>query len=540
MVFGHIAKTVKRGAGRATCLALLAFLAASFSSCGPQPIVDSPGYDLLEADAPYEGVGYEIFTGSFADGNGDGQGDLIGIKDKVPYLEALGIRRVWLTPFYPTNSYHGYDVSDYYGVRQEYGTLEDFDALVDALHEAGIEIIIDLVLNHSSSTNPWFLQSAEDYRDGNEGEDSKKDWYVWSENSGNGFAYNATAGAYYEANFDVSMPEFNCDNPEVREEFSNIARFWLEDHDVDGFRLDAAIYYYYGSAPRNVEFLTWFKGVCEGIKPECYVIGEAWVTGQSTISTYQASGLNFFNFPTSEMKGNGPAGALNSTGQLSYLPDVVVDAVERSQKASPETCLSFFVANHDTDRSNGYFAAKGAETQGCLKKMLASLYLLTPGTPWMYYGEEIDMWGSKGGHGNDVPRRLAMVWGRGHQRAENPEGYDDSSTQVTKGAYDQLAEPYSLLNHYRMVISLRNSHPEAFAMSSKWSVLPLGLYCPAFEIEAEGKDYYLIHNVKEETSDVTLPGPSSIAAEIQTSRQGASLSGTSLSIPAYSTVLLEA
>ena len=541
MVFGYNAKAKFKGAGKVTCLALLGLLAVTLSSCGPQGIVDNPGYELLEGSAPYEGVGYEIFTGSFADGDGDGQGDLMGITQKVSYLQSLGIRRVWLTPFYPTGSYHGYDVIDYYDVRPEYGTLDDFDDLVDTLHEADIEIIIDLVLNHSSVLNPWFIQSAEDYRDNNEGDGSKKDWYVWGESSGTGFSYNATAGAYYESNFDSAMPEFNCDNPEVREEFAKIARFWLEEHDVDGFRLDAAIYYYYNDTSKNVEFLNWFKGVCLESNPEAYVIGEAWLTSQSLISVYQRSGLSFFNFPTSEMTGSGPGAALSSDSRILYYPETVVKALNSSKEASPDTCLSFFVGNHDTDRTSGYFAAKGEEAQLNLKKMMATLNLLTPGTPWMYYGEEIDMWGTRAGHPSDAPRRLAMVWGRGQERAKNPEGYDDSGKQVTKGAYDQMAESYSLLNHYRMVISLRNAFPAVFNMDSEWSELSVkNPYCPAFEIKAEGKDYYLVHNAGQAEADLTLPTAAKMAAEIKAAKKSAVLNGMSLKLAPYSSVLLEA
>ncbi len=528
-----------KGLGRLACLALLLSLPISLSSCGPQEIIVDPGYGISGAEAPYEGVGYEIFTGSFSDGNGDGQGDLIGITQKVPYLELLGIRRIWLTPFYPSNSYHGYDVNDYYGVRAEYGTLQDFDVLVETCHEAGIEVIIDLVLNHSSNANPWFLQSAEDHRNGDTSEDSKADWYVWSENGGAGYTYSPVADAYYESNFSPSMPEFNCDNQDVREQFSDIVRFWLEDHKVDGFRFDAAIYFYYLNEQRNVEFLNWLKGVCRSIDPDCYLVAEAWLNSASALRPYEESGMTFFNFPMSELNGSGPGAGLSVASKLGYFPSSLCSTIEGIKEADPDGNLAMFVGNHDTDRLSGYFANSGEEQEN-KKKMLASMYILTPGTPWMYYGEEIDMWGVKGGANSDSPRRTAMVWGKGYPRARNPEGFDDSPYQTEKGAYDLLGEPYSLLNHYRKVIDLRNSFPSVFTMNAIWENLGNARAYPGFKITAQDGVYYLVHNTVSGEAEVALPIAASVVGEITTSRSSSILEGTSIAIPAFNSVLLKA
>ncbi len=510
----------------------------ALTSCGSTE--KGTGYEILSADAPYEGVGYEIFTGSFADGDGDGKGDLKGITQHVSYLKDLGIRRIWLTPFYPTDTYHGYDVIDYCDVNEDYGTLDDFDDLVEACHEAGIDVIIDLVMNHSSVSNPWFLQSAEDYRDNNTSSDSKKDWYVWSDTQQSGYNYNHTAGAYYECNFDSSMPEFNFDCEAVRNAFAEVARFWLEDHDVDGFRLDAALYFYYQNATKNAEVLSWFKETCEAINPDVYIIAEAWLTSNATLLEYQKSGVSCFDFPMSEMNGSGPGAVLTTRSRLSYYPEEIVSNMDSLKESAPGTYLANFVGNHDTDRTSGYFASQG-DLQPYLKKMMASMTILTPGTPWIYYGEEIDMWGTRGSWSNDVPRRLAMVWGNGEERCANPERYDDSANQVTEGAYDLMDTPYSLTNHYRALIGLRNTYASVFSMSSTWENMGNSRAYPGFKItDADGDVYYLMHNTGETEGTVTLPETAEIAAEIETSEYGSTLDGMSISIPPYNSVLLKA
>ncbi len=168
-------------------------------------------------------VSYEIFVRSFYDSDHDGIGDLNGVKKQLPYLKELGIKTIWLMPIMPSPSYHGYDVTDYYDIHPDYGTLADFEALTLEAEKNNIDIMIDIVFNHSSTKHDWFKQSYFDYKSQNVGPDSKADWYCWSENRRNGYyVYETDSTVFYEGRFDYTMPDFNTKNEAVRKEMVNI------------------------------------------------------------------------------------------------------------------------------------------------------------------------------------------------------------------------------------------------------------------------------------------------------------------------------
>ena len=170
-------------------------------------------------------VCYEIFVRSFYDSNNDGIGDFNGITSKLSYLKELGIKTLWLMPIMPSPSYHGYDVIDYYDVNPDYGTMEDFKNLLEQAKNHNIDIMIDIVFNHSSTRNPWFIESYEDYVNNYTGEDSKADWYCWSDKNASGYhIYSGSKGVFYESRFDYSMPDFNTENEKVRAEMVKILK----------------------------------------------------------------------------------------------------------------------------------------------------------------------------------------------------------------------------------------------------------------------------------------------------------------------------
>jgi alpha-glucosidase len=189
---------------------------------------------------------YQIYPRSFLDASGDGFGDIAGIRVKADYLAWLGIGAVWLSPIYPSpDADLGYDISDYLTVDPRYGTLEEFDALLAALHERDIRLILDLVPNHTSDQHPWFIES----RSGPES--PKHDWYVWRESrpdgsppnnwesyfGGSAWSYVESPGMWYLHSFDRGQPDLNWENPDVRRALQDVMRFWL-DRGVDGFRVD--------------------------------------------------------------------------------------------------------------------------------------------------------------------------------------------------------------------------------------------------------------------------------------------------------------
>ena len=212
---------------------------------------------------------YQIFVGSFSDSDGDGIGDLQGIMERFDYLNdgdpdsgvSLGVEGIWLSPIFTSPSYHKYDVKDYYEIDPKFGTMEDLQRLIDLCHERGVQIILDLVINHSSRQHPWFQQFATAHANGDT-EDEFYDFYSWADTNLPGATYNTVPGCrehYYECNFSGEMPELNFDNEKVRQAMVDVAKFYL-DMGVDGFRFDAAKYIYFGDEAGNVDFWNWYMG----------------------------------------------------------------------------------------------------------------------------------------------------------------------------------------------------------------------------------------------------------------------------------------
>ncbi len=236
-------------------------------------------------------VFYEIFVRSFYDSNGDGIGDFNGIIEKLDYLNDgdpktktdLGVTGIWLMPINPAASYHGYDVTDYYGVNPDYGTLDDFKRLMEECHKRGIRVIIDMVYNHTSNKHPWFIEARD------QTQSSRHDWYIWSATNpgyagpwGEKVWYPSVAGYYY-AIFWIGQPDLNYADEAVTEEMYNVARFWLQDVGVDGFRLDAVRYLVEegNNQQDTAETHEWwsnFQKYYKGINSEAMTIGEVYTT----------------------------------------------------------------------------------------------------------------------------------------------------------------------------------------------------------------------------------------------------------------------
>jgi len=236
-----------------------------------------------------DSVFYEIFVHSFYDSDGDGIGDLNGLVEKLDYLndgdpattDDLGITGLWLMPIAQSPSYHGYDVADYCAVDDEYGTNEDFRRLVDEVHRRGIRVIIDLVLNHTSSKHPWFQSARDDVNS------PYRDFYIWSEQDP-GYkgpwgaqAWHRSATGYYYGVFWEGMPDLNYDNPAVTAEMEEVIRFWLEDMGADGFRLDAVKHLIeedrsQENTPATHEWLRGFYVFYKETNPDAMTVGEVW------------------------------------------------------------------------------------------------------------------------------------------------------------------------------------------------------------------------------------------------------------------------
>lgn len=400
-------------------------------------------------------VFYEVFVRSFKDSNGDGIGDFNGLTEMLDYLNDgdptttidLGITGIWLMPITESPSYHGYDVEDYYAVDQEYGTKEDFQRLVGEAHKRGIHIIIDLVINHTSTENPWFQQS-------DDGDAEYRDWYIWADPAPNFIGpwgqqvWYASQQGYYYAIFWSGMPDLNLENPDVTAEIYNVARFWLEDMDVDGFRMDAIRHFVEnGSAQENTPathaWLQGFHQYYKSVDPQAFAVGEAW-TDTPHVLEYIGDEVDIafeFDLAGAFMRAaNGPI-ASSAINQM----NLVLNSYPIGQ-------YGVFLTNHDQDRVMTVLRGD-AEKAG----LAAALLLTSPGVPFIYYGEEIGMSGAK----PDEDIRRPMQWSGENSKVGfstvspwriPPNDYTDFNVA------SETDDPNSLLSLYRDLIHLRNEH----------------------------------------------------------------------------------
>ena len=350
-----------------------------------------------------DAVFYEIFVRSFYDSNADGVGDLQGIIQKLDYLNDgnpntdtdLGITALWLMPIFPSPSYHGYDVTDYRNIDEEYGTMNDFKALITAAHARGIKIVIDFVGNHTSDQHPWFTASASN--------ESKRDWYLWNSNkpSYNGpwgqEVWHERNGSYYYGLFWGGMPDLNYTNQDVTNEIKNTLRFWKEEVGVDGFRIDAVKHWIEnGDQQENTAAtLAWWRDLYvfkKSLDPGLMMVGEAWTSTQN-IAPYSDKRLDYcFEFDLSYALIDGINNQTNS-GLKSKMSEII-STYETNQYGT-------FLTNHDQDRSFYLFGMDERKA-----KLAARILLSLPGVPYIYYGEEVGMLGQK----PDEDIRRPMQW----------------------------------------------------------------------------------------------------------------------------------
>ena len=222
---------------------------------------------------------YEIYTPAFCTGFKD-------LTNKIPYFIELGVTTLWLTPIFPSPTEHGYDVINYFNIKEEYGTLEDFDRFVEVAHENGLEILLDLVLCHTSTEHELFKESIQ----------GKNDCYFWSDKKlDDTWKICNDNGRYYQAKWYYTMPQLNNQSETVRDMIKDIIKFWLIDHNVDGFRLDAIKY----ASGNPIEFWKWFCDEVYKIKPNAYLVGECWDTFEVSNKYAKETGMKTFNFEES-------------------------------------------------------------------------------------------------------------------------------------------------------------------------------------------------------------------------------------------------
>lgn len=399
---------------------------------------------------------YEVFVRSFKDSDGDGIGDLKGLIQRLDYINDgnprsttdLGARCIWLMPVAQSPSYHGYDVTDYYTVERDYGTNADFKRLVTEAHKRGIRVLVDLVLNHASSQHPYFQEALRDttsphrswFRFARTKPNTKGPWgqEVWHR--------SPVRDEYFYGVFYEGMPDLNYETPAVRQEADRIARFWLTEMGVDGFRLDAVPYLVEKgdslahTSGTHAVLHDFARGV-KGVSPSAYMIGEVWDSAGTILSYYPDQLDAYFAFPASDAI----LDAVRNGSARNLLTPFV-----RFQHALPPDRWAPFLRNHDQTRT---LTSLGGDVGRA--RLAATLLLTLPGLPFVYYGEEIGMTGDK----PDERIRTPMQWtGAANGGFTSGQPWEPLQNDVaTSNVETERADPGSLLNLYRRLIHLRGA-----------------------------------------------------------------------------------
>ncbi len=496
-----------------------------------------------------EAVVYQIYPRSFKDSDGDGVGDLQGIIQKLDYIKSLGVDAVWLNPIYKSpNDDGGYDISDYYSIQPEFGTLKDFDQLLEGLHERGLKLIMDLVLNHSSDEHPWFIESRKSK------DNDHRDYYFWKKGQhgkppnnwpsffgGSAWQLDETTGEYYLHLFSRKQPDLNWEHPKLRNEVQDLMKFWL-NKGVDGLRLDVisaiskrtdfpdtdtpdfneTIRKYYANGPRLKEFISEARSEVWD-KYNVMTVGEGpGITPQNALDYLDEDhGLNMI-FHFGHMFMDQGAG-----GRFDPIPWSMTD-FKKVFKTWDEAFErkgwgSVFLGNHDFPRMVSRWG-NDKEYWEKSSKLLITLLLSMRGTPFIFQGDEIGMTNTKlnsvaeskdietlngwleaqkrGVSESDFLKaanysgrdnaRTPMQWSAGREGGfTTGKGWMDVNLNTTLINMEaQIVDDQSILNYFRKMVALRKANP----------VLTYGSYRP---IET-GLDYVLSFTRQMEKEKVMI------------------------------------
>jgi glycosidase len=447
-------------------------------------------------------VFYQIWPRSFYDSDADGHGDFNGMTQKLPYLQDLGVNALWLTPMFEAPSYHGYDFTEFYQVENDYGSMAEFEAFIKAADDKGMKVILDLVINHISSNHEWFQRSAKQQA-------PYADYFIWRDDmpkagSGWGHAWsnndqpdavwhwNETRQQYYYGAFGASQPDLNLRHPDVVAEMEKMAKFWL-DKGVAGFRLDAVRFAMEGGADaqadtdETIAYWQHFNQYVKSVDPEAYLVGEAWADIPVAAKYFgEGKGLDQgFDFEVGykilgllklDASGEAQFGTMQSNQKINAVDANVLkqNLQQRIDSTAPLDFFAPFLTNHDQER-----VAYQLTEHDDKAKLAAAMLFSSPGTPYIYYGEEIGL--TQGGTGHDVYKRAPMQWNNSNQAGftqaqtswvEQAELFGDNYTQwwpeylaqqinaADRNVKAQQVQSDSLWRLYQHLIALKKQHPE--------------------------------------------------------------------------------
>lgn len=515
-----------------------------------------------------EVVAYEIYPRSFMDTNEDGIGDLPGVISRLDYLKELGIDVIWICPIYKSaNDDNGYDISDYHAIMEEFGSMEDFDRLLAEIHDRGMRVIMDLVLNHTSDEHPWFIESRSS-RD-----NPKRDYYIWRDSkegaepnnwasmfNGSAWEYDEQTDQYYLHLYSRKQPDLNMENPEVRQELIRMIRWWL-DKGIDGFRVDAITHIkkapglpdmpnpgnfrYVDANPghRNIEgihdFLQQFKREAFA-EYDIMTVGEASGTDVSEADLWIGEENGAFNMIFQFEHVSMDFGA---EGRWDFAPWDLAELkrITRKWQKGLEGVgwNALFMENHDQPRSVSRFGDP-VNFHKESAKMLATFFMLQQGTPFIYQGEEIGMTNADFSElsqyrdveiynyyrerlldGKDVEETMRRIAYRARDNARTPMQWDDSlyggfSTVVPWirpnpnyheiNVQQQEKDPDSILNFYKALIRLRKSSQTLiYGTYDDWLEEHPEIFMYSRSLEDEA--YLIVLNFSGNTPELRMPSP---------------------------------
>ena len=465
-----------------------------------------------------ESVAYQVYPRSFMDSNGDGIGDLKGVTSKLDYLKELGIDVIWLSPMFKSpNDDNGYDISDYQDIMAEFGTMADFNELLAGVHQRGMRLILDLVINHTSDEHPWFIESRSSK------DNPKRDWYIWRDGkngkepnnwesifSGPAWKYDEETDQYFMHIFSERQPDLNWENPEVRNALYDMVNWWL-DKGIDGFRVDAISHIKKEPGfpdmpnPKNLEYVPCFPKMMnvDGIDEFLSEFTEKTIRNYDVMTVGEANGVGLDDADrwVGEEKGY-----FNMIFQFEFLnlwdkaADGSIDVRALKKNLSKwQTGLegrgwnALFIENHDQPRR----VSSWGDDQNYWKesaKMLSAMYFLMKGTPFIYQGQEIGMtnvqfpaiedyndvgmvnfYKVESAKGRPHEEIMQVVWEKGRDNSRTPMQWEATSmagfTTADKtwikmnpnyskiNVDQQLQDSDSIYHFYKKMIQLRKENP---------------------------------------------------------------------------------
>lgn len=447
---------------------------------------------------------YEIFVYSFYDSDGDGIGDLNGVTQKLDYIRNMGFNGIWLMPVFQSTTYHKYDTVDYMQIDPEYGSTEDMQNLIEECHKRGIRIILDFVMNHTSSQHPWFTQACEYLEQLPQGAEPDEQecpyvgYYHFANEQKQDYYQVKNTDWYYEGVFWSEMPDLNLENEQLRAELGQIASYWI-GMGIDGFRMDAAMHFEENDTTANTEILNWFYEYCLNQNPDFYMVSEVWAN-EAAIADYYASGTpSMFNFDLADKEGK-----LIKAARGTYKAANLVQSMLKYQTdfaaENPDYIDAPFITNHDMGR-----VANALRNDPDDLKMAGGLLMTLSGNPFVYYGEEIGM--SSAGT-KDENKRLPFIWSDTDTTGmtKGPKDAEAGITSAFAGVEEQQADSDSILNYYKRALRLRNENPEL----ARGTIEAVETLCDGHQAVItktwEDSTIAVVYNTSDEAIEVNLAG----------------------------------